>query len=75
MRVAPPTATETIFQWPGVGALFIHAVREADLPVFSAYLLFTALLFVLINLSVDLLYLAVDPRLRKPAPFRFESAE
>jgi peptide/nickel transport system permease protein len=75
MLVAFSIATETVFQWPGVGALFIHAVREADLPVFSAYLLFTALLFVSINLAVDLLYLAVDPRLRRPASYHSGSAE
>lgn len=67
MLVAFSIATETVFQWPGIGALFISSVRSADLPVFSAYLLFTALMFVLINLAVDLLSLAVDPRLRRPA--------
>lgn len=75
MLVAFSIATETVFQWPGVGALFIHAVRNADLPVFSAYLLFTALLFVALNLAVDLLYLAIDPRLRRPATIRSVTAE
>ena len=56
--------TETVFQWPGVGALFITAVRFVDIPVMSAYLLMIALVFVVINLVVDLLYYAVDPRLR-----------
>ena len=56
--------TETVFQWPGMGLLFIQAVSFADVPVMSAYLCFIALVFVLINLVVDLLYYAVDPRLR-----------
>lgn len=56
--------TETVFQWPGVGALFITAVRFVDVPVMAAYLMMIALVFVVINLIVDLLYYAVDPRLR-----------
>jgi peptide/nickel transport system permease protein len=56
--------TETVFQWPGVGALFINSVRAVDVPVMAAYLVFIALIFVIINLIVDLLYYAVDPRLR-----------
>ncbi|KPQ07924.1 MAG: peptide/nickel transport system permease protein [Rhodobacteraceae bacterium HLUCCA12] len=56
--------TETVFQWPGVGALFINSVRFVDVPVMAAYLLLIALIFVLINLVVDLLYYVVDPRLR-----------
>ncbi|WP_444985356.1 ABC transporter permease [Halomonas mongoliensis] len=56
--------TETVFQWPGVGALFITAVRFVDIPVMAAYLMMIALVFVVINLVVDLLYYAVDPRLR-----------
>jgi len=56
--------TETVFQWPGMGLLFIQAVQFADIPVMAAYLCLTALIFVLINLVVDLLYFAVDPRLR-----------
>ena len=56
--------TETVFQWPGVGALFINSVRVVDVPVMSAYLVLIALIFVVINLIVDLLYYAVDPRLR-----------
>ena len=56
--------TETVFQWPGVGLLFIDAVQFVDIPVMSTYLLLVALLFVIINLVVDLLYYAVDPRLR-----------
>lgn len=56
--------TETVFQWPGVGLLFIDAVQFVDIPVMSTYLLLVALVFVTINLIVDLLYYAVDPRLR-----------
>ena len=56
--------TETVFQWPGMGLLFIQAVNFADIPVMAAYLCFIALVFVTINLVVDLLYYAVDPRLR-----------
>ncbi|MDO5658714.1 MAG: ABC transporter permease [Paracoccus sp. (in: a-proteobacteria)] len=56
--------TETVFNWPGVGALFIRSVQAVDIPVMSAYLLLIALVFVIINLIVDLLYYAVDPRLR-----------
>jgi peptide/nickel transport system permease protein len=56
--------TETVFQWPGMGLLFIQAVTFADVPVMAAYLCLIALIFVVINLAVDLLYFAVDPRLR-----------
>jgi len=56
--------TETVFQWPGMGLLFIQAVNFADIPVMAAYLCLISLIFVLINLLVDLLYFAVDPRLR-----------
>jgi peptide/nickel transport system permease protein len=56
--------TETVFQWPGMGLLFIEAVRFADVPVLAAYLVFVSVCFVLINLVVDLLYFIVDPRLR-----------
>ena len=56
--------TETVFQWPGMGLLFIQAVSFADVPVMAAYLCLIALFFVVINLVVDLLYYAVDPRLR-----------
>lgn len=60
--------TETVFQWPGMGLLFIQAVQFADIPVMAAYLCLIALIFVLINLLVDLLYFAVDPRLRIERP-------
>ncbi len=56
--------TETVFQWPGMGFLFIQAVQFADIPVMAAYLCLIALIFVIVNLIVDLLYFLVDPRLR-----------
>jgi len=56
--------TESVFQWPGMGLLFIQAVTFADIPVMAAYLCLIALIFVVINLVVDLLYFVVDPRLR-----------
>lgn len=56
--------TETVFQWPGMGFLFIQAVSFIDIPVMSAYLVLVALIFVVINLIVDLLYYGIDPRLR-----------
>jgi len=62
--IAFAIVTETVFQWPGMGLLFIQAVQFADIPVMAAYLCLIALIFVIINLVVDLLYFAVDPRLR-----------
>jgi peptide/nickel transport system permease protein len=62
--IAFAIVTETVFQWPGMGLLFIQAVQFADIPVMAAYLCLIALIFVVINLTVDLLYFAVDPRLR-----------
>ena len=59
--------TETVFQWPGVGSLFVNSVAAVDVPVMAAYLVFVALVFVVINLIVDLLYFIVDPRLRDGA--------
>ena len=56
--------TEKVFQWPGMGLLFVQAVEFADIPVMAAYLCLISLIFVTINLLVDLLYFAVDPRLR-----------
>jgi peptide/nickel transport system permease protein len=68
--------TETVFQWPGMGLLFIQAVQFADIPVMAAYLCLIALIFVVINLVVDLLYFAVDPRLRiDPALYKDGSHE
>jgi peptide/nickel transport system permease protein len=62
--IAFAIVTETVFQWPGMGLLFIQSVQFADIPVMAAYLCLIALIFVVINLAVDLLYFAVDPRLR-----------
>jgi peptide/nickel transport system permease protein len=62
--IAFSVVTETVFAWPGVGQLFIQSVQFVDIPVMAAYLMLIGLLFVLINLAVDLLYFAVDPRLR-----------
>jgi peptide/nickel transport system permease protein len=62
--IAFAIVTETVFQWPGMGLLFIQSVQFADVPVMAAYLCLIALVFVLINLIVDLMYFAVDPRLR-----------
>ena len=62
--VAFAIVTETVFQWPGVGLMFINAVYFVDIPVMSAYLLLVGLVFVVINLVVDLAYLVIDPRIR-----------
>ena len=56
--------TESVFQWPGMGLLFIQAVGNADVPIMAAYLVLIAFIFVVINLIVDVLYVVVDPRLR-----------
>jgi peptide/nickel transport system permease protein len=56
--------TETVFQWPGMGLLFVQAVQNVDIPIMAAYLLVVSLIFVTINLVVDILYTLVDPRLR-----------
>ena len=56
--------TETVFQWPGMGLLFLQAVQNVDIPIMAAYLLLIAFLFVAINLIVDMLYVVVDPRIR-----------
>ncbi len=57
--------TETVFQWPGVGLLFINAIQFVDIPVMAAYLMLISVMFVGINLAVDLLYVAIDPRLAR----------
>ena len=62
--IAFSVVTETVFQWPGTGLMFIQAVEFVDVPIMAAYLVFVALLFVLINLVVDILYFVVDPRIR-----------
>ena len=59
--------TESVFQWPGMGRMFIQAVYDVDIPVMSAYLLLVALVFVTMNLIVDLLYAVIDPRIRVTA--------
>jgi len=60
--------TETVFQWPGMGLLFLHSIQFADIPVMSTYLILIAFFFVIINLIVDILYHVVDPRLRMGGP-------
>ena len=62
--IAFSIVTETVFQWPGMGLLFIQAVQFADSPVMAAYLCLISFIFVVVNLIVDLLYVAVDPRLK-----------
>jgi peptide/nickel transport system permease protein len=62
--IAFAVITETVFQWPGMGLMFIQAVTFADIPVMAAYLVMVGFFFVIINLAVDLLYYIVDPRLR-----------
>jgi peptide/nickel transport system permease protein len=54
--------TEQVFQWPGLGLLFLQAIADADMPVISAYLCFVAVMFVGVNLLVDLACCAIDPR-------------
>ncbi|MEO0385331.1 MAG: ABC transporter permease [Pseudomonadota bacterium] len=66
--VAFAIITETVFQWPGVGLMFINAINFVDIPVMATYLMLIAVFFVLVNLIVDLLYFAVDPRLRVERP-------
>ena len=60
--------TETVFQWPGMGLLFLQSIQNVDIPIMAAYLMMIAFLFVVINLVVDLLYYVVDPRLRVESP-------
>jgi len=62
--IAFSVVTETVFQWPGTGLMFIQAVDFVDVPIMAAYLVLVALLFVIINLIVDILYFIVDPRIR-----------
>ncbi len=62
--IAFSVITETVFQWPGTGLMFIQAVDFADVPIMAAYLCFVALIFVIVNLIVDLLYVFIDPRIR-----------
>jgi peptide/nickel transport system permease protein len=65
--IAFAIVTESVFQWPGLGSLFVQAVQFVDIPVMAAYLMFVALVFVVVNLTVDMLYFALDPRLRGAA--------
>jgi peptide/nickel transport system permease protein len=65
--IAFAIVTESVFQWPGLGSQFVQAVQFVDIPVMAAYLMFVGLVFVIVNLGVDLLYFALDPRLRGPA--------
>ncbi len=62
--VAFAIITESVFQWPGMGLLFIQAIHEVDIPVMAAYLMLIGFMFVIINLVVDILYYVIDPRLR-----------
>jgi ABC-type dipeptide/oligopeptide/nickel transport system permease component len=62
--IAFAIVTETVFNWPGLGALFVQSVQVVDVPVMAAYLMFVGLVFVVVNLVTDLVYLALDPRLR-----------
>jgi peptide/nickel transport system permease protein len=62
--VAFALVTETVFNWPGLGALFVKSVEVVDIPVMGAYLMFVGLVFVIVNLFVDMLYFLIDPRLR-----------
>jgi peptide/nickel transport system permease protein len=55
--------TETVFAWPGIGKLIIDAIKTSDRPVIIAYLLFTVVLFTLINLAVDIVCALIDPRI------------
>ena len=62
--IAFSIVTESVFQWPGLGLLFLRSIRFVDIPVMGVYLVCIGLLFVVINLTVDLLYAAIDPRIR-----------
>jgi peptide/nickel transport system permease protein len=65
--VAFAIVTETVFNWPGLGALFVRSVEVVDIPVMAAYLMFVGLVFVIVNLAVDMIYFLIDPRLRTGA--------
>jgi peptide/nickel transport system permease protein len=66
--IAFAIVTETVFNWPGLGALFVKSVEVVDIPVMAAYLMFVGLVFVVVNLIVDMLYFLLDPRLRGGGP-------
>jgi len=63
--IAFSIVTESVFQWPGMGLLFLDSIRYVDIPVMSVYLVLIAFIFVLINLLVDVLYFVIDPRVRQ----------
>jgi peptide/nickel transport system permease protein len=65
--IAFALVTETVFQWPGMGMLFVQAVSFVDIPVMAAYLIIVSFIFVSLNTLVDLTYALVDPRLRQQA--------
>ena len=65
--IAFAVVTESVFQWPGMGLLFLDSIRYVDIPVMSVYLVLIGFLFVLVNLVVDILYLVIDPRIRARA--------
>jgi peptide/nickel transport system permease protein len=62
--VAFSIITETVFQWPGMGLLFLQAVQQVDIPIMAAYLMLVAVIFTVVNFAVDMLYVVVDPRVR-----------
>ena len=62
--IAFAIVTETVFQWPGLGALFVNAVQFVDIPVMAAYLMFVAFVFAAMNFLTDFVYILIDPRLR-----------
>jgi|SRR5687768_13978684 len=62
--IAFAIVTETVFQWPGMGFLFLQAIEFLDILLMAAYLVFIGFIFVVINIAVDLLYMLIDPRLR-----------
>ena len=62
--IAFSITTETVFEWPGMGLLFINAVQFVDIPIMSAYLIMVAFIFVMINFLVDIAYYFIDPRIR-----------
>jgi len=63
--IAFSIVTESVFQWPGMGLLFLDSIRHVDIPVMSVYLVLIAFIFVIINLTVDILYFVIDPRVRE----------
>ena len=62
--IAFAIVTETVFQWPGLGALFVNAVQFVDIPVMAAYLMFVAFVFATVNFLTDFIYVMIDPRLK-----------